>query len=791
MASEIEFVNYKQFVENLSSVDSAENTDKSVICNPVGGPRKFDASQQNKLKFFVIANNPEYLYAITDKYDRFLFGVKKDGGIEWAVGIPQPVKDAVDSLKNYTDGLVALINSSLDSKVDKETGKSLVDSLFAEGVYVVSNPEYIYAVVDKENRVLFGVRRDGKFEWSTGIPSQLESVLEGLLNEKVDKVEGKSLIDEVYSDAQGHITSPEYLKILVDASDRIMFALKPNGQPVFFGRPQFKSGVDWSLENLTELEKTLADKGVMVGVGDWSFSKELQIPLPKCAIVNIEGSMPTTKTDNLSVNIEFWDLNGNYFKKPAVLNAQGNSTLAYPKKNLTVDILNEDGSSFKLRVGDWVQQDSFHLKAYYNDFVRGKGCVFYDLYRKVANERGVMKNATWKSALWTDTEYVGQNGGYAADSDLSTQLDTGATCFPLGFPCIVYLRGAFYGIFAWQIKKHRDNYHMSKGSATHIHLDGTLSDSFFKGTIDWTDFEIRNPKSLVCMDGSDYDGDNPQELIDETSQFYDASKKSHRLSKDVKSYIILLTSRFSEIESAVDMDEKKTLIEKYFDVQNLIDYQIFCDFIDNRDGFRKNWQWTTWDGEKWFVNPYDLDLTLGVDFVGDYVRKPAAIYGGNVSGNPNYYVIHYYADELHARYAYLRGKGVLSSELIVRMIVQYCDSVGFINYQKEYEKWNGSPCNNDMQVNEEYWELVLDEDGKPVVNEQGVLFYNGTAQYEAGDKCLYGRYSGSNNYCYTFRCVNATSGQVPILAFAMRDSITRMANFSKLNEQLKDTLYGY
>ena len=37
-----------------------------------------------------------------------------------------------------------------------------------------------------------------------------------------------------------------------------------------------------------------------------------------------------------------------------------------------------------------------------------------------------------------------------------------ARCYPDGFPCVVYLNGAFYGIFSWQLKKHRDNMAMGR-----------------------------------------------------------------------------------------------------------------------------------------------------------------------------------------------------------------------------------------------------------------------------------------------------------------------------------------
>ena len=65
MATELEFVNYKEFVENLSSVDSAESTDRSVVSNSSDGPRAVDSfTKQNNDKIF--ANKIESFLSFVD-----------------------------------------------------------------------------------------------------------------------------------------------------------------------------------------------------------------------------------------------------------------------------------------------------------------------------------------------------------------------------------------------------------------------------------------------------------------------------------------------------------------------------------------------------------------------------------------------------------------------------------------------------------------------------------------------------------------------------------------------------
>ena len=226
---------------------------------------------------------------------------------------------------------------------------------------------------------------------------------------------------------------------------------------------------------------------------DWSSAESLAIPEPRCAVVNFTGinSMPTSKTVDIPAVMEFRDMQGNYFKKPIVCSAQGSSSLGYVKKNVKFDLLNDDGSEFDLKIGNWVVQDGFHLKAYYTDFFRGVGVTSYKLWDEI------METKPYKKAL---VDVAGMNTtatGTGNVSDLSLQIDTGALCHPDGFPCIVYLNGTFYGIFSWQIKKQRKNYYLDKSTVTHIHLDAACIHSF-SGTAQSTGQCLRYATRTSC-----------------------------------------------------------------------------------------------------------------------------------------------------------------------------------------------------------------------------------------------------------------------------------------------------
>lgn len=46
-----------------------------------------------------IIDNVQYLYVIIDKDKHFLFGIEKDGSVDWSKGIPQPIKDELNKIK--------------------------------------------------------------------------------------------------------------------------------------------------------------------------------------------------------------------------------------------------------------------------------------------------------------------------------------------------------------------------------------------------------------------------------------------------------------------------------------------------------------------------------------------------------------------------------------------------------------------------------------------------------------------------------------------------------------------
>jgi spore coat protein CotH len=159
----------------------------------------------------------------------------------------------------------------------------------------------------------------------------------------------------------------------------------------------------------------------------------------------------------------------------------------------------------------------------------------------------------------------------------------------------------------------------------------------------------------------------------------------------VKKSLIALTEVIPILKTAEDNSETSSqirdIISTHFDVDSLIDFQIFSDVSANTDGAKKNWQWNTWDGSKWACSPYDLDWTFGLrGSYSDQEPLSAHIEGTNRS-LPCYWIITYFNTELEARYAELRRMKIIDADYLAEKLNNWTLRVGFDNYNNELKKW--------------------------------------------------------------------------------------------------------
>lgn len=649
-------------------------------------------------EMYSVITNEEWLYAIIDTENKLLGGFRANDGHMFVGGIDIStfISDAIIDIADIKERIAHLST--------------------------IGNDEYLSVETDAEGKVIGYIAPDGSHYFykvkSETIPTEFEHIEdpEKRMEITTDR-EGKVMS---YRDSQGkkhehdmEVTNLEVSNLNLQGNSvyNIQDALKANGFNV-------KTPADWS-EYITQN-------------GDYP----LNIPIPRCARLNIISSSDLTKLSKVGLAdavkgknydipavIEFWDMQGNYFKKNCYLSGQGSSSMKYIKKSIALDLFDSEvgGDSFSVKFGEWVPQDSFHLKAYYTDPFRGMCVIGYSIYNDIVKTRGLEKDYVWKRALLNTDAITPTNPIVDGKKEVLLYTESGARCFPDGFPCMVFQNGEFWGLYSFQLKKHRSNYCLNKKTAEHIHLDGNISEtSLFNANgdsslIQWKNiykvgFEIRNPKSLYLMNGSEYDADlNSGELIDETSEFYDESK--HKTSAKVKKYIIDFSKTLATIKAAEDVylgnktDENlkaiKDTLETYFDSENLIDYLITCDVLRNTDGFADNWQWVTYNGVKWYVCLYDVDATLGNHWQPVQTINPP-LDGKHVTQiiskiSMMKYITTYYVSELEERYAYLRKNGIIDADRIVTKIRDWMLRFGGqYAYELEANKWTDFVKNDNI-----------------------------------------------------------------------------------------------
>lgn len=686
-------------------------------------------------EMYHVIQNEEYFAAWLDANDKIVLGIRRDGVIIGEIHAVNALKQVIHSLREKVD----TINASLQELLD----------IFS----MQENPEYLAVEKDVDGRILSATYNDGSH--------YVHNLKSETFDTKVNKEVGKTLINEdVANSKKSFEDQEERMELITDSDDKILGYREKDGT-----RVEKKMRVaSLHVEDGNDFIKYLKDKGYNINACDMSNDDYIRIPnQPRKAIVNISGvsNMPTSKTQNLHAWIEVWTLEGIYFKKRVILNAQGSSSLYLAKKNFAVDICNDEwigDDTCKVKIGNWVSQDSFHFKAYYTDAFRGAGVVCYKLFDEISKSRGLHNDRAYKRYYKDST-----SASYGINQNAEIAYDFGdeARTFPDGFPCIVYFKGEFLGVFSWQLKKHRDNMKMSKNKAENIHLDGFIRQNLFSanGTLPSTawnpmseqGFEIRNPKSLICMDGSKYDADKNkvQELIDDTSESYDASNKNMKLSFQVKKYIIALSkydTELTEVEAQIEAgsktkDDIKKEIDNRYDVDGIIDYLCFSNVIANYDGFGKNWQIGSWNGVRFGVYPYDLDGVFGDFFDGtfsfspkDNFMEPISLMGNKKGYGGTYWVYKYFATELKKRYSELR-KAILTTDNIINLLTDWCSRIGTDDFKQEYDRWKQSPCHRDSNINTEYYTPCTYTDAG--ITASGQKVWNKDTTYTAGSYVVF------------------------------------------------------
>lgn len=736
-----------------------------------------------------ISHSEEFLWVILDTANHPLLGIQQDGTCcaakaQWLDDI-KAIKEALSSigeaLKTFqpkedgkglinldvADSFFYISNDEYIIAVVDAENRILAGIKYDAQPYfpnhemysVITNEEWIYAIIDADNKVLCGFRADDGHMVVGGI-----DISTFITNAIIDIADIKERTNHLST-----IENDEYLSVETDAEGKVLGYIAPDGSHYLYkvksetiptefehiedpeGRTEITTDADGKVLGYRDSEGTrhehkisakhieLSDEAAkevndafksagikMENPSDFSKDSYIELPIPRIAaqVRLYAPNLPTTKQDDIEAEIEYNDKDGNYFRKPVILNAQGSSSMTYYVKNMAIDIA--DGSEIKF--GDFPTQDSFHLKKYYIDAFRGQCVVGYWLMEQVYKSRPIGQQYPYEYSYSNDSVTDGFG-------DVKKDFFTGAKCHPDGFPIIITWINSntgeetWMGVYTWNLKKSKEVYQCDKKKAENIILDGTVNTStLFGGIINWSAFEIRNPKNLIDINGNKYDGDNPKEL-----------SETDKNSKKVKDYI----TRLSGVVAALRASNTKETFEQYFLPQTFIDYYLVSQVLFNHDGFGKNWIWVTYDGLHWTPTLYDVDSIFGMYWNGIYVIPNSD--NSTILGIPQCLGLDkLYSDEISKRYKELMDKGIFSVDNIVKLLNSWINKIGYSNIEKEFEVYSQTPSYRDSHISKN-WKLL---EYSTSLND-----YDSSRTYNKGDTTVF--------HGYKFLCLNENTNDSP------------------------------
>lgn len=223
-------------------------------------------------------DNPEFIRAYTDAEGKFLWGIRIDGSIEWAKGVPIPIQNALkelaDKIKDLGGDKIEEVETALNEKIEalqdaidviNASLKTLTDTFSYQ-----DNPEFVNVVTDSDGKVLFGIKEDGKPYFPKNETYSVESnqeflaawldaaghVLFGLRTDgstyvakadfltKIEEImkllDENSIKDEEIAaqvkqlqDTFSIVSNDEWLHAVVDAEGKLLFGIKAENGEVY------------------------------------------------------------------------------------------------------------------------------------------------------------------------------------------------------------------------------------------------------------------------------------------------------------------------------------------------------------------------------------------------------------------------------------------------------------------------------------------------------------------------------------------------------------------------------
>lgn len=381
----------------------------------------------------------------------------------------------------------------------------------------------------------------------------------------------------------------------------------------------------------------------------------------KIPIIELQGTLPADASQKNSLSYKY-----KIFEGTATLKWQGQSSLAFPKKNFTIKF----DKKFIAKDG-WLADDTYVLKGNFNDFSQARNVVSAEIWAEIVKSR----NWNYVPLADNDGSLIVDNttNGFNVYEDIMPGLHgTGAVD---GFPVMLVVNGDYCGLYSFVLKKKAETFGFGNSNLEYALSCERTPDNQNRNSVAF--------KGLANLDGKDFDFEYTKSDEDEANA---RASFNNMISK-----VIEATGESYE-----------SVIENYLDIDSVIDYMIFTSLISAADGITKNYLMLSYNGVKWYFSAYDLDSTFGNWQDGWLSQQPSGIptlADWNRSNRAMHLVYTYGKDRLKARYKELRD-GILSVENVRRMFIDYVSNISHALKDEELKLWPQTPSSEVHNINQ-------------------------------------------------------------------------------------------
>lgn len=380
-------------------------------------------------------------------------------------------------------------------------------------------------------------------------------------------------------------------------------------------------------------------------------------------LLNYENAMPTmyfygdtsamTKENKVPLRIKYISGNADEYGASFDLENcqvgwQGTSSLQYAVKNYKIKLKNPDGSKYKYSpFKNGILEDTFCLKADYMESSH-------------ANNTGMAK-------FINDELYDTKVPPQQTNSKVRTAIN--------GFPIQLYIAKdsastpVYMGVF---------NFNLDKGCNKSFGLDNEVT-----GQENCMSFEVSSNSDTSA---GAFKNDTDESLRTDFELRY--PDEDDCTSEQITEKYNVLKRLVTWVKNA-DETTFKNELEQYFNKEYLLKYFLQVHLFGMVDNLGKNMMLTTWDGNIWYPQFYDLDTQLGLDNTGylkfySDIDITEGVY--NTSGSKLWTMVeNVFADELSAMYKKLRTSKYRLDNILKYWYDGQVAQIGELQYNKDME----------------------------------------------------------------------------------------------------------